>query len=139
MIGMKCGGRLVGGSIRVARTFSSRFAGLMFRKKLPEGSGLLLMPCTGIHMCFMRMALDIVYLDGFFRVLDVERSLRPWRVGKQLKKTRLVLELPAGTIDRCGIGLGQTLSVCEPAAESRSNPQEKEMPGYERTSSCCES
>ena len=111
MITMRYEGKTIGGSIGLAATFWSRFAGLMFRRPLAEGEGLLLMPCGSVHMCFMRMALDIVYLDGFFRVLAVERRLRPWRTGKLIKGTRQVLELPVGTIDRCGIVPDGVLAV----------------------------
>lgn len=136
MITMKCGDTLIGNSIELAATFASRFMGLMFRKRLPEGAGLLLMPCSSIHMCFMRMPLDIVYLDGFFRVLAVERGLKPWRTGKIIKGTRQVLELPAGAIDRCGIAAGSTLVV-----EAALLPEDemRGIHGYERTGNCCES
>ena len=108
---MHCGNQVIGGSIGLAATFWSRFAGLMFRRPLASGEGLLLMPCSSIHMCFMRMALDVVYLDGNFRVLAVEKALKPWRTGKMLKGVRQVLELPVGTIDRCGIAPGGMLAV----------------------------
>ncbi len=111
MITMRCGNRLIGGSIGLAATFWKRFAGLMFRRPLGCGEGLLLMPCSSIHMCFMRMALDVVYLDANFRVMAVERALKPWRPGKVIKGVRQVLELPVGTIDRCGIAPGSTLAV----------------------------
>jgi uncharacterized membrane protein (UPF0127 family) len=67
-------------------------------------------------MCFMRMALDIVYLDSNHLVLATERGLKPWRLGKSVKGARMVLEAPVGTIDRCGIAPGQMISV-EPSAD----------------------
>jgi uncharacterized membrane protein (UPF0127 family) len=111
--------------------------GLMFRRRLPEGSGLLLMPCGSIHMCFMRMKLDIVYLDGGFRVLGLERDLKPWRLGKSVPGTRLVLELPAGTIDRCGIASGETLTVEAPKPDAAI--EMGSIHGYEGSANCCES
>lgn len=116
MISAACGGVPVGGRIRVASTFGARLLGLMFRKSLPEGSGLLLTPCGSIHMCFMRMALDIAYLDKERRVLGVEKGLKPWRLGRAAKGTAMVLELPAGTIDRCGLSTGDTLEIAPAAA-----------------------
>jgi uncharacterized protein len=111
MITIMCGNSLVGGAISIASTFGSRFMGLMFRKRLPEGSGLLLLPCSSVHMCFMRMALDIVYMDAGLRVLGVQQGLKPWRVGTIIKGVKQVLELPAGTARRCGIVTGIVLKV----------------------------
>lgn len=118
MISLRCGSAPVGGHIEVAATFGRRFAGLMFRKSLPEGSGLLLLPCGSIHMCFMRMPLDVVYLDGRLRVLAVEKGLRPWRAGRFVKGAKAVLELPAGTLDRCGAAPGDALEPCPACSEN---------------------
>lgn len=132
MIAVKCGGATLGGTIRIASTFGSRFMGLMFRKSLPEGSGLLLVPCSSIHMCFMRMALDIVYIDASLRITGVERNLRPWRMGKAAKGTKLVLEVPAGTVERCNVLPGMKLTVeapCQPA-EAQIICKERDCDGY---------
>lgn len=132
MIAVKCEGVSLGSAIRVASTFGSRFMGLMFRKSLPEGSGLLLMPCSSIHMCFMRMALDIVYMDASLRVTGVERGLRPWRIGRAAKGTKLVLELPAGTVEQCQLVPGMKLTVEAPAkaAEAQIALEERNCDGY---------
>lgn len=137
MISMRCGTRPVGGSIRLASTFFSRFAGLMFRKSLAQGSGLLLMPCSGIHMCFMRMPLDVIYLDASFRVLGTQRGLKPWRLGKAVPGAKLVLELPVGAIDRCGIAEGAILAVEAP--EAASAEEIRGIHEYQGTGNCVES
>ncbi|MBQ2136582.1 MAG: DUF192 domain-containing protein, partial [Selenomonas sp.] len=36
--------------LEYADTFWRRFCGLMFRKQLSKGQGLLLAPCNGVHM-----------------------------------------------------------------------------------------
>lgn len=79
--------------IETADTFFGRFLGLMFRKSLPRGSGLLLRDCARIHTCFMRFAIDVVYLSRDFAVLAVETALPPWRVGRLVKGARHVLEM----------------------------------------------
>jgi uncharacterized protein len=62
----------------VADTFWSRFRGLMGRKNLPIDYGLLLIPCSSVHMCFMRFAIDVIYLDKDWRILKIVRGLPPW-------------------------------------------------------------
>ena len=63
----------------VAKTFWQRFMGLMGRKSLPPGEGLLILKCNSIHTCFMRFAIDATFLDGDDNVVKVVRNIRPWR------------------------------------------------------------
>ena len=79
----------------VADTFVKRLGGLMFRRRLPAGRALLLLPCGGVHTCFMRFAIDVVYLNRQHEVIGKE-TLPPWRMGHFFKGTKFVLELNAG-------------------------------------------
>lgn len=81
--------------VKVASNFYQRFVGLMGKQQLNDGEGLLLMKCSSIHTCFMRFAIDVLYLDTKFRVLDCE-TVYPWRLGKLVKGACHILELPAG-------------------------------------------
>ena len=98
-------------TLEVADSFFSRFCGLMLRKKLPAQHGLLLAPCNSIHMCFMRFAIDAVYLDKTLRIQKVVRHLRPWLGLSLCLSAWAVVELPAGEADRLGLQKGQSLSV----------------------------
>lgn len=62
----------------VADTFWSRLRGLQFAKGLPPGTGLLLRPCSSIHTCWMRFAIDVLFLDSDGVVREIRRSVRPW-------------------------------------------------------------
>lgn len=88
--------QLIAGRVAVADNFFTRFRGLMLRKSLSPGEGLLLKNCPAIHCCFMRFPIDAVYLDGDMRVVAVE-TVRPWSLGGQFPGVRHVLELGAGT------------------------------------------
>ena len=95
--------------VEVADSFFSRFLGLMGRKSLAEGTGLLIAPCSSVHMCFMRFPIDVVYLDREYRILKAVKKLRPW-VGMSLCMGAWgALELPVGTIDRFGLEQGRML------------------------------
>jgi uncharacterized membrane protein (UPF0127 family) len=82
--------------LEVADGFWSRLWGLQFRKELPAGSGLLLVPCSSIHTCWMRFAIDLVCLDSNGTVLAVKPNIRPWRVAFPPRGTHAILELAAG-------------------------------------------
>lgn len=88
-------GEIVYPQIEVASNFRQRFWGLMGRRQLEDGRGLLLERCSGIHTCFMKFPIDVVYLDRSFKVLDYE-TVRPWKLGSLIKGACHVLELPAG-------------------------------------------
>ena len=99
-------------SLEVAASLWSRFLGLMGRRALPAGLGLWLTGTNGIHMFFMRFAIDAVFLGkpddaGGRRVLATRRSLRPWvGIVPLIRGADGVLELPEGTIDATGTLIG---------------------------------
>lgn len=86
-----------------AETYLARLVGLMGRKSLGPGEGLLLRNCKSIHTCFMKFPIDAVYLTGDGTVIYTQ-TLAPWQRGKKLDATVHTLELPAGAADRILIG-----------------------------------
>ena len=95
----------------VADTFWSRDKGLIGRKHLEAGDGLLIDPCSSVHCFFMSIPIDVIYLDRENRVVGVDKNLRPWRIGGFYRGAKRVLELPSGTIDRTGTVVGDQLQV----------------------------
>ncbi|HEX6584301.1 MAG TPA: DUF192 domain-containing protein [Thermoleophilaceae bacterium] len=87
-----------------------RMRGLLGRKTLDSGHGILIRPAPAIHTWFMRFAIDAVFLDRDLSVLSIRRELRPWRMAGQ-RGARAVLELPAGEAERRGIKPGDRLEV----------------------------
>lgn len=95
----------------LADSTMTRTVGLMGAASLPEGSGLVIDPCTSIHMFFMRFAIDALYVAQNGTVLRVVANLRPWRIGPISLRSRYVVELPAGTAARTGTQPGDQLRV----------------------------
>jgi uncharacterized protein len=86
----------------------TRMRGLLGRRALPIGQGLLLRPAGSIHTLFMRFPIDAVFLDGERRVVKVVAGLRPWRAAAG-RGARAVLELPAGEAGERGVRAGDQL------------------------------
>jgi uncharacterized membrane protein (UPF0127 family) len=86
-----------------------RLRGLMRRKCLPLGEGLLLVPAPSIHTAFMRFSIDVVFLDRDLRVLKMVRSLAPWRTAGA--RAHSTLELASGEVDRRGVQVGDVLRL----------------------------
>ena len=93
--------------VELADNFFGRLRGLMFRRQLPEGCGLLLAPCNSVHMLFMRFAIDVIYLDENFRIKKIVRNLRPWIGMSACFGAWGALELPKGDSDRLKLEIGQ--------------------------------
>jgi uncharacterized protein len=102
--------RVVCERCRVADGPLSRLRGLMGRRELPRGDGLLLKPAPSIHTCFMRFTIDAVFLDAGMHVVAVKPDLAPWRLAGQ-RGARAVLELPAGEARRVGVVAGTKLEL----------------------------
>ena len=84
--------------VEIANTFWARLKGLMFRKTLSQEAGLLLDPCPQIHTCFMRFAIDVVFLDHTNRVIAVLENMKPWRMSKFYRASRRTLEVNGGLL-----------------------------------------
>jgi uncharacterized membrane protein (UPF0127 family) len=109
-------GSVVAEHVEVADTIWSRFVGLMFRRELPPGHGLVIRPCNSIHMFFMRFALDVVFIDGDGRVVRVLDSIRPWRASSLVRGAKAAIELPAGTAGRAALAPGTVVRMVETVA-----------------------
>ena len=92
--------------LEIADTFLKRFLGLMGRKKIPAGQGLLILPCNSIHMMFMRFSIDAVYVDKNFVVKKIVRKLPAWLGMSICAGAHAVIELAAGEADRLKFRIG---------------------------------
>lgn len=81
--------------MRMADSFITRFLGLMPKKSLEDGEGLILKNCSSIHCFFMKFTIDVIYLDKNFCVLAKE-TVRPWHIGGIHKGTKHIIELKEG-------------------------------------------
>jgi uncharacterized protein len=104
-------GRVVAENVEIAATAWRRFMGLMFRADLPPGHGLLLSPCNSIHMFFMRIPLDVAFLDRDGAVLRAYHGIRPWRISRIVRGAKTAVELRAGTLHEAGVGKGTVLRL----------------------------
>jgi hypothetical protein len=110
-------GTVLAGHVEIAQTLWARFMGLMGRAALMPGNGLWLTGTNGIHMFFMRFAIDAVFLgrpdpDGDRVVLAARRALRPWvSLVPLVRGADGCLELPPGTIEATGTVEGDTVRI----------------------------
>jgi uncharacterized membrane protein (UPF0127 family) len=87
-----------------------RLRGLLGKKELPAGDGILLRPCGSVHTMFMRFPIDVVFCDSDLRVLSVEPEVPKWRMRGQ-HGAKVAIELTAGEAERRGVTSGAQLRV----------------------------
>ena len=96
-----------------ADTFFSRFRGLMLKKKLEKGL-ILKLPSqrsrrgSGIHMFFMRMPLDLIFVDDGKKVVDVA-TLDPWQTYTPIAPAKYIIELEKGKLSDSNTEIGDEL------------------------------
>jgi hypothetical protein len=99
----------------------------MGRRSLSDGEGLWLPGDTSIHMLFMRIPIDAVFLapadaagagpssGASWRVISIRPRLRPWSgVVWYVRAARGCLELKAGAAEGAGLLVGDVVRF-EPA------------------------
>ena len=105
-------GRVLAEALEEPRSFFGRGLGLMFRSRLEPGRGMLIEPCSGIHMLFMRFPIDALFLDRRDRVRKVYRRLPAWYgMVPIVIGARKVIELPPGTLDGLELPRGEQLKL----------------------------
>jgi uncharacterized membrane protein (UPF0127 family) len=108
----RASGRVLAGRLEIARSFFARGRGLMFRAPLEAGQALMIEPCSGIHMLFVRFPIDAVFLDQYGRVLRTYRGLKPWTgIVPLVAGARSVVELAAGELQGIDLKAGEELVV----------------------------
>jgi uncharacterized membrane protein (UPF0127 family) len=107
---------LIADQCLIAQSFLLRARGLIGKRNLPDGEGLLIRPCNSIHMWFMSIPIDAVFLRrkeaGVFEVLSMYQNLQPWKfLPVSDFSAQDTLELPKGTLSRFSVQVGDFLCL----------------------------
>ncbi|MBI4924570.1 MAG: DUF192 domain-containing protein [Bdellovibrio sp.] len=101
----------------VAESFFDRLKGLMGKTVLMEGEAMLFPRCQSVHMWFMKMSLDIIFLKQgkekeIHEVTSIFAQVKPWKLLPLLDvKASEVLELQAGITKKLNIQVGDKLCI----------------------------
>ena len=100
-------GRIVCERVRVADTPLARMRGLLGRRSLRSGEGVLLRPASAVHTAFLRFPIDLVFLDAANRVTKIREAMRPWRFDFTVSAG--VIEARAGAARAADMRVGDVL------------------------------
>ena len=95
---------------KLAKSFFSRAIGLLGRRRLPTGGGLILEPCSSVHTAFMLFSIDLAYVKNDGTVIKTVPALKPFRVSAAFRGARYAVELPAGVLAATQTTPGDQLS-----------------------------
>ncbi|MFA7636287.1 MAG: DUF192 domain-containing protein [Monoglobales bacterium] len=105
------GTNVIAGDAIMADTFFARLSGLLPKKALAEGEGVILKPCKQVHTYFMGFNIDVIFLSENNRIIHMESRMEPGHVSPYIKKAHSILEVPEGTIDKWELKVGDVLDI----------------------------
>ena len=90
-------------SQKVCDSDAEKAAGLMFASKLRDNAIVFRFNKAkkiALHMFFVFQTIDVVLLDEKNKVIELKQNFRPFSFFNSRNSSRLVLELPEGTIGK---------------------------------------
>jgi uncharacterized protein len=103
--------------LEIATSFSARSKGLLGRRGLPKDGGMLIDPCSSIHMWFMLFPIDVIFLDKKNRVVGLRRNIKPWGMAWSWRGAKTI-ELPVGVIASTRTQVGDIVAFQTTAAKT---------------------
>lgn len=89
---------LIADRVKMADNIVTRTFGLIPRKSLEIGEGLIIKPCYSIHTFFMRIAIDVIFIKKSGEIVGLYSNVKPYRILPIHFSSHYVLELPSGEI-----------------------------------------
>lgn len=96
--------------IKTASSLWDKGFGVIGWKDWHGFNGLLLKDTTAIHTFFVRLTLDLVFLDQNHKIVRLVENLKPWSFSPIVGKAKHTLELPAGAIKKHSLKINDKIS-----------------------------
>ena len=104
-------GKVILAEADLAERFGHRLKGLLGKKALAPGQGMVIRPCRSIHTVGMAFAIDVGFVDAQGCLCRVVEDLPPGKVGVGAREARYVIEAPAGTFAAAGVQQGDRVAL----------------------------
>ena len=91
-----------------------RTRGMIGRDFSADLDAVVFSACRAIHTFFMKIPLDVLFLNRENIVVAQRRNLQPWHPCVCSLHACTVVELPAGTLEKSGICAGDRLAFQRP-------------------------
>jgi uncharacterized membrane protein (UPF0127 family) len=103
-------------TVEIARTEEEKAQGLMHRKKLPDGEGMIFIYDRDHQMSFWMkntvIPLSIAFIAADGRIIEI-KDMQPLDLSsvKSSRSVRYALETPQGWFDRAGVKPGDVINI----------------------------
>jgi uncharacterized membrane protein (UPF0127 family) len=114
-------------SVTAADTTFARLRGLIGKLSLKSDEGIWVVPSSGVHTVGVLFPLDLIYLDGNYRVIHMVEHFPTFRISPLRAQSESVLELGAHTIYSSQTQVGDQLLIC--VAEEMEQHLNRSVPG----------
>jgi hypothetical protein len=99
---------------RLCRSAASKAKGLMFTNESTVREKALIFEFDfprhqSIHMFFVFYPIDLMFLDGKKRVVDIKKHFKPFTIYNSKALSQFVIELPDGSIKKSKTKTGDTI------------------------------
>ena len=88
---LKTGNKVIVPNCFKAKSFVSRFMGLMGRKQIDPNEAVLFPKCNSIHTFFMRFPIDVIMISDEGVIIEIKETT-PWRMLLPRKGVKHVIE-----------------------------------------------
>lgn len=114
-------------TVRKADHFLTRLVGLLRRTSLGPEEALWLIPSKGLHTFGMRFPIDVIFLNGDNKVIHTVRDLAPNRISRLQFRSRSILELPQGSIQKSATAVGDQIEILLAESSEMDDLKETEL------------
>ena len=97
--------------LQIAGSIFAKGKGLLGKKSIPDGYGLLIKDCNSIHSFFMAFPFDAIFLDKDNTVIHIINAMAANRISPILRRSHSVLELPAGKAQETMTSIGDIIEL----------------------------
>lgn len=95
----------------MADNFATRTIGLISKKEIFDGEGMVIKPCCSIHTFFMRFKIDVLFVNSKNEIVALYENVKPNRILPIHFNSEYVIELPPETISSKNIEKGDLLNM----------------------------
>ncbi len=97
-------GMVIARRIMMADNYWLRLRGLVGRPVLQPGEAMWITPCQQVHTQFMKVPLDLIFIDKHLVVKHVISGIKPWRFSPWVKEAHAVIEMTASDVLSVQVG-----------------------------------
>lgn len=105
---------IVAEKIRFCKNNLTKTIGLMFHKKLKNKALVFIFKrekIIPIHMLFVFYPIDVLFLDGNKKIVEIKENLKPFTFYMPKNKAKYILELPCGTVKKTKTTMGDAITL----------------------------